>query len=105
MSGLLLAQSRNLADWLLAPIAWGLALAAIGLWMMLTSGAGRRFLGHVIAIIGMIVLAIALPKLSPLETLPQWGEQLVFWLLAAVAVGCSAAAISVDNPVYTAIWF
>jgi NADH-quinone oxidoreductase subunit J len=111
MSEWLLAQNPNqnqnlrLADWLLSPISWGLAIAAIGLWLMLTPSRRGRFLGRVMGAVGLVVIAIALPSLNSLGTLSQWGEQIVFWLMAGVAVGCSAAAISVNNPVYTAIWF
>ena len=54
---------------------------------------------------GLVILAIALPKLSGLADFNQWCNQIVFWFLSGVAVACSAAAITARNPVYTAIWF
>lgn len=88
------------------PIIWGLLVCAIGLAVALGSSPVRiRRLGYLIGAAGLIVLAIALPKLSALTTLRQWLEQVTFWLLAGAAVICSVAAICSRNPVYTAIWF
>lgn len=105
MTGALLAQ-HNLVTLLLSPWVWGLALGALGLWAMLSGPTSNtRSLGRILGAASLVVLAISLPKLTPLTTWSQWGEQLVFWLLAGATVACSAAAITARNPLYTAIWF
>jgi NADH-quinone oxidoreductase subunit J len=105
LGGLPMAQ-LGVPAWLFAPGLWGLLVVVLGLWMVLSSTARpRRLLGYVVADVGLVILAISLPKLSMLSTAPQWIEQLVFWLFAGTAVGCAAAAITAHNPVYTAIWF
>ncbi len=105
MRGAVLAQI-NLLTILQSPISWGLAVGALGLWVMLVNGS-RRFnrLGQLISFVGLIVLAIALPKLSDLTDFDQWCSQIVFWVLSGIAIGCSTAAVTAHNPVYTAIWF
>ena len=105
MTGGILGQIQ-LQTLLQSPITWGVAVSALGLWVSLL-GRDRRLtrLGNLLAAVGLIILAIALPKLSDLSNFDQWAAQITFWLLAAVAVGCSAAAITAHNPVYTAIWF
>lgn len=78
----------------------GLMLAAVGFSIMLT---GRRpvirRLGEAAAGIGLIVLASGLPRLG------DWPLQIMFWLMATVAVAGAAAAVAARSPVYTAIWF
>jgi NADH-quinone oxidoreductase subunit J len=101
----LLAQVQ-LQALLESPATWGLAVTALGLWGMLSAGDRRlRGLGQALCGIGLIILAVALPKLSPLSNFDEWVSQITFWVLAAVAVGCSVAAVTARNPVYTAIWF
>lgn len=105
MSSAFLAQV-SLQSMLQSPVIWGLALGALGLWGMLGSNDRRmRRLGQVLSAIGLIMLAITLPKLSALSTFDQWVSQVTFWILTGVTVGSSAAAIAARNPVYTAIWF
>lgn len=87
-------------------VFWGLAVSALGLCLALSNtGIRWRRLGHVIGGLGLVLLAIALPKLSDLSTVEKWTQQIVFWLLSGMAIGCSAAAVTARNPVYTAIWF
>lgn len=88
------------------PIVWGLIVCSIGLVVALSNAAANvRRLGYVIGTAGLIVVAIAIPKLSALSTGEQWIQQIIFWLLSGTAVLCSVAAICSKNPVYTAIWF
>jgi NADH-quinone oxidoreductase subunit J len=58
-----------------------------------------RLLGAVLAAAGLGLVAGQLPYLG------GWVDQSLFTLLAVVAVGSAAAAISLRNPVYAAIWF
>lgn len=105
MSGWCVAQ-QGLAGWLLSPLMWGIVVGAVGMWLVLSTSDQRlRRLGQLIAAVGLVVLAIAMPKLAPLTGWKPWLDQMVFWLLAGVAIGCSAASITARNPVYTAIWF
>jgi NADH-quinone oxidoreductase subunit J len=74
--------------------------------MTLVHGGNRlKKMGHLVSAAGLLILAIALPKLSKLEDFSQYSTQIAFWILSGVAVACSAAAITARNPVYTAIWF
>jgi NADH-quinone oxidoreductase subunit J len=101
----LLAQT-DVNSILASPVAWGTLLGGLGLWAMLAAGPiWLKHFGNLLGGIGWLVIAFSLPTLSPLETWMQWGEQIVFWLLAALAVIGSAAAITARKPVYTAIWF
>jgi NADH-quinone oxidoreductase subunit J len=105
MNGVLAAQP-DLWHFLSSPVLWGLAVGALGLWVVFSNVSARtRLGGKVVAGVGLVILAIAMPKLSALATANQWGEQIVFWLFAGTALSCSAAAITSRNPVYSAIWF
>jgi NADH-quinone oxidoreductase subunit J len=104
MMSLLAQQSElaipDLAVLLGSPLAWGLAVAAFGLWIMIAAPQrGTRRFGEVVGGVGLIVLAIGLPAVGP--TL----HQTLFWLMALTAVGSAAIAVSARNPVYTAVWF
>lgn len=105
MSGVLLG-AITLVEVIRQPLVWGLLLSAVGLWVAFAvqSNAARRA-GELLGLLGLVVLAVAMPKLSALETWEQWTEQILYWLMAAIAVICSAAAVVSRNPVYTAIWF
>jgi NADH-quinone oxidoreductase subunit J len=96
----------DLPTLLQSPLVWGLAVSALGFWVTL-SGEGKRIrtLGQLVSAVGLVVLAVAFPKLTGLATLTDWSSQGVFWLMSAAAIGCSAAAVCARNPVYTAIWF
>lgn len=100
------AAEWDVPRWLTSPAIWGLMVGALGLWIILSSRSqSRRRSGRLVAGAGLILLLASLPKLSSLSTWSEWVEQALFWIFAAVAVGCAAVAISVRNPVYTAIWF
>jgi NADH-quinone oxidoreductase subunit J len=105
MNGVAFAQIGLEVLWQ-SPITWGLALSALGMWVCLVRPEKRLIqLGHLISATGLVVLAIGLPKLSQLEEFGQWVSQITFWILAATSIVCAAAAVTVHNPVYTAIWF
>jgi NADH-quinone oxidoreductase subunit J len=55
--------------------------------------------GALLAIGGVALLASLLPQLPPGEA---W---LVFWPLAGLTLGSAAATVSMQNPVYAAVWF
>lgn len=81
-------------------ILLGAMLAGVGLWGVLPGATVRsRLLGAVLAAAGLGLVAAQLPWVG------GWVDQSLFTLLAFVAVGSAAAAISLRNPVYAAIWF
>jgi NADH-quinone oxidoreductase subunit J len=55
--------------------------------------------GAVIGIVALGLIAAGQPLLS------SWAAQAVFWLLAFVTVSSAAAAVAMQSPVYSAIWF
>lgn len=93
----LLAQAEAL---LRSPLCWSIMLGAIGLWLLL---AGRtstlRGMGKLLGGISLLMLA------TTLRMAGDWPMQIVFWFLAGVTLVGAAAAITAQNPVYTAIWF
>ena len=90
------AQIADLNSMVASPVCWGVLIAGLGLWALLSR---QRTLGIVLGTIGLAVLVVGFPKFG------AWDQQVLFWLLAGTAVIASAAAISAQNPVYTAIWF
>jgi len=80
---------------LLAAVVGGL-----GLWLLLPRGRDRgRALGALLGASSLGIFAAALPGL------PDWIAQSVFWFLAGVTIVSAAAAMTLHNPVYCAIWF
>jgi len=81
-------------------ILLGAVLAGAGLWGVLPGGTVRaRLFGAVLAAAGLGLVAAQWPWVG------GWIDRSLFTLLAVVAVGSAAAAISLRNPVYAAIWF
>lgn len=79
---------------------WGLILLVTGLFLAIPHSTRRtRNAGGLLITAGIVSILYALPRFGP------WFEQLVFWALALLTVGASAAAISMRSPVYAAIWF
>jgi NADH-quinone oxidoreductase subunit J len=75
-------------------------VGGLGLWLMLPRGRARgRAVGALLGAVSLGIFAVALPGLS------DWISQSVFWVLAAVTVVSAAAAMTLRNPVYCAIWF
>lgn len=78
----------------------GTVLTAVGLWLLLPRGRqGARAFGAVLAAVGLGLLASRMPGLG------NWGDNVVFYLLAAVTVVSAVATVTAANPVYSAIWF
>ncbi|MGQ9575263.1 MAG: NADH-quinone oxidoreductase subunit J family protein [Thermoguttaceae bacterium] len=76
------------------------ALGGTGIWLLLPGGTlRRRGIGALMAAAGLGVLASRLPGLG------AWPAQSIFAVLGSVTVASAAAAISLRNPVYCAIWF
>ena len=97
---ILFAQATSARGFLDSPLVWGLAIAALGFWLMIvTRRTWTRRLADLLGLLGLAVLAMAMPHLG------DWSSQLVFWMMALVAVGGAAAAIASTKPVYTAIYF
>ncbi len=87
----------NNATWVygLAALAGGL-----GLWFLLPpANLRRRAAGAVLGILAAGVVASQLVPVQPLST------AVVFYCLAGVTVVSAAAAISLSNPLYCAVWF
>ena len=85
-----------------SPLLWGLLLAAMGLLAMLSGPrAVAKTVGPMLGVAGLILLGLGLRLKAPLPN----PEQLLFWIMATVAVASSAAAIAAQNPIYTAILF
>jgi NADH-quinone oxidoreductase subunit J len=83
-----------------AILAFGTALAAVGLWLILPgSSTQRRTLGGICAIVGFGFLASQLPIVG------DWFAGGMFRGMAAVTVIAALATISFRSPVYCAIWF
>jgi len=81
-------------------IMLGALAAGVGLWWLLPRGRGRsRLPGAALTAVGLGLVAARLPWVG------GWIEQSLFALLAVAAVASAAAAISLHNPVYSAIWF
>jgi NADH-quinone oxidoreductase subunit J len=75
-------------------------VAGVGLWLLLPRVHARsRALGALLGAAGLGILGAALPGL------PDWISQSAFWVLAGVTIVSAAAAMTLQNPVYCAIWF
>lgn len=83
---------------------WGLLCGVVGLWLLLPARFrfARPFGGLLVAAAGVLI-AMDLPLLG--NGTEQWAEQIVFWLLALIAVAAAVAMITSRAPVYSAIWF
>lgn len=96
VTALLLAQTALTLD---SPMTWGIGVGAAGLALRLAPQAVWRNLGVITSLIGIALIGVALPPLG--DALPQ----VMFWLMAALAVVASGAAVTSRSPVYAAIWF
>jgi NADH-quinone oxidoreductase subunit J len=93
---LLLAQTALTLD---SPMTWGIGLGAAALALRLAPQAAWQKLGTAIGLIGIGLIGVALPPLGDL--LPQ----VLFWLMATLAIVASGAAVTSRSPLYAAIWF
>lgn len=99
--GLLAAESLTLREILACRTFWGLAVAALGLWLALP---GRIRYGKILG--GVLGLCIGLPLIaSDWPLLPTITDGVVFWILAGVTIVAAVATITSHSPVYAAIWF
>ena len=80
---------------------WGLLSGAVGLGLLLAPWTVWRRLGTFVGLVGVLLIGVALAR-SPIGDLMP---QVLFYLMAAVAVIASAATITSRSPVYAAIWF
>jgi NADH-quinone oxidoreductase subunit J len=96
VTALLLAQT---ALTLGSPMTWGIGLGAVGLALRLAPQAAWQKLGVTVGLVGIGLVGVALPPLG--AALPQ----VLFWLMASLAVVASAAAVTSRSAVYAAIWF
>ncbi len=91
--------SKFLGGWPLS-VAAGLVLLVCGLGLSIPFSTRRsRSVGATLFVAGIVCL------LSSLRDGGQWYHLAIFWGLALLTVGGSAAAISMRSPVYAAIWF
>ncbi len=75
-------------------------LGAVAVWLLLPPSSRRaRGAGIILGMICLGAFAALLPGLG------EWVDQSLFWILAAVTVVSAAAAVTLRNPVYSAIWF
>jgi NADH-quinone oxidoreductase subunit J len=75
-------------------------IGAVAVWLLLPRSNRRaRGAGMILGMVCLGVFAALLPGLG------QWVYQSLFWILAAVTVVSAAAAVTLRNPVYCAIWF
>lgn len=77
----------------------GLVGAAFGLALRFAPRLDVQRVGTFICLIGLVLVGADLPWLG------DWLPQVLFWLMSAVALIAAGAAVTVRNPVYTAIWF
>jgi len=82
------------------PTFWGLAVGALGLWLLLpTRFRFGNSLGGILVAVAGVFFAYDLPLLG------NWVDQGVFWLLALVTIAGGIGMIASQSPVYSAIWF
>lgn len=77
-----------------------IVLGAFGMWLLLPRPSVRgRFVGGISAAVAVGLVASRLPALGSLTA------QGLFYLIAGITVVSAAAAVSLRNPIYCAIWF
>jgi NADH-quinone oxidoreductase subunit J len=82
------------------PLAWGVILGGLALWLMLPRGSAKgRSLG---AVLGIVALGFYGSRLLPLG---PWDATAVFWILSAVTVASAVCTVTFRSPVYCAVWF
>jgi NADH-quinone oxidoreductase subunit J len=98
---LLAAESLTWREIVACRTFWGLAVAALGLWLALPS---RSRYGKLLG--GILGLLVGLPLIaSDWPLLPTITAGVVFWVLAGVTIVAAVATITSHSPVYSAIWF
>jgi NADH-quinone oxidoreductase subunit J len=75
-------------------------VGAVALWLLLPRSSTRgRAAGAALGMVSLGIFAALMPGIGP------WVAQSLFWILATITVISAAAAITLRNPVYCAIWF
>lgn len=88
------------SNWWSEPLIGGILLGAFGLLLMLPRGTVlARACGSLLGMIGFGCIAAAMPWSLGLV------ERIIFWGLGLITLSGAAAAVSMRNPVYSAIWF
>jgi len=83
-----------------SPVAWGVVLAAVGMWLQLPRGQARgRGAGAV------LTLAAAGCFGSQFWRLGIWTGDVVFWVLSGVTIVAAVCTVTFRSPVYCAVWF
>jgi NADH-quinone oxidoreductase subunit J len=85
-----------------SPWTWAFLLGVVSLWLIVPRGRVPRWQRAVGGIAGVVALGIVAAQMP---IVPDIGDHILFWLLAAITVIAAGAMISVRNPVYSAIWF
>ena len=81
-------------------VAMAALLGASGMWLLLPRGTGRgKLVGALLALVALGLWGRMLPGLNSLSA------DVIFYSLAGVTIVAAAAAVSLANPVYCAIWF
>jgi NADH-quinone oxidoreductase subunit J len=94
------AAGSRLSSWLSNPLAWGIILGGLALWLMIPRGSAKgRSLG---VVLGIAALGCLGSRLLPLG---DWSTNTVFWILSAVTVASAACTVTFRSPVYCAVWF
>ncbi len=84
----------------LETIVAAVVLGALGMWLLLPRPSVRgRKVGAIMAAVALGLIASQLPGLAGITA------QGVFYLIAGVTIVSAAAAVSLPNPIYCAIWF
>jgi len=82
------------------PLFVSMVLGSAGIWLMLPpKGRQGRFVGAILSVAGLLLLAIQLLGFG------QWNGQAMFMLLATFTTISAVATITMRSPVYSAIWF
>lgn len=85
-----------------SPWTWAFLLGVVSLWLIVPRGRVPRWQRAIGGIAGVVALGIAAAQMP---IVPDIGDHILFWLLAAITIVAAGAMISVRNPVYSAIWF
>jgi NADH-quinone oxidoreductase subunit J len=82
------------------PIAWGVLLFAVGMWLLLPRGAAKgRGVGAVLTVAALGCFAAQLLPLG------NWSDSVIYYILAAVTIVAAICTVTFRSPVYCAVWF
>jgi NADH-quinone oxidoreductase subunit J len=75
-------------------------VGAVALWLLLPRSSTRgRAVGAALGMVSLGIFAALVPGIG------EWAAQSLFWILASITVVSAAAAVTLRNPLYCAIWF